>query len=55
MNIEQELFLEICYHIILIEFDVKCEKREDHKYNEYSPPAFVNVNNIGHVFKGNLQ
>ena len=53
MNIDQELFSEICYHIILIEFDIECEKKRIIT-TTYSPPAFVNVININHVFKRKL-
>ena len=55
INVEQELFSEICYHIILIEFDIECEKRDETSdILKYSPPAFVNVMNINHVFKRKL-
>ena len=60
INTDQELFSEICYHIILLEFVVECEKRETSQIpnvsatQNYSPKAFVNVNNIGHVFHRKL-
>ena len=54
INTDQELFSEICYHIILIEFVVECEKKAEGATQNYSPQAFVNVNNIGHVFQRKL-